>query len=93
MDITTYTIGKFAELSGIPVRTLHYYEEVGLLHPRRQTSGHRIYGTADLITLQKMKNIISRRVHFQWEFLNTSYLLSLFLSGSILFGQVPYFVR
>lgn len=54
MDMTTYTIGKFAGLSGIPVRTLHYYEEVGLLCPRRQTSGHRIYGTADLITLQKI---------------------------------------
>lgn len=54
MGSTHYSIGKFAELSGIPVRTLHYYEEVGLLCPHRQENGHRIYGTADLITLQKI---------------------------------------
>ncbi|WP_372628939.1 MerR family transcriptional regulator [Cohnella sp.] len=54
MDKETYPIGKFAELSGIPVRTLHHYDEMGLLRPRRQASGHRIYGTDDLITLQKI---------------------------------------
>ncbi|WP_238653844.1 MerR family transcriptional regulator [Paenibacillus piscarius] len=59
MDNTTYTIGKFAELSGIPVRTLHYYDEVGLLRPRRRASGHRFYGSADLITLQKIVGLKS----------------------------------
>lgn len=54
MEAAHYSIGKFAELSGIPIRTLHYYEEVGLLCPRRQDNGHRIYGSADLITLQKI---------------------------------------
>ncbi|WP_164821666.1 MerR family transcriptional regulator [Paenibacillus koleovorans] len=54
MGSTNYSIGKFAELSGIPIRTLHYYEEVGLLCPIRQENGHRSYGTADLITLQKI---------------------------------------
>jgi DNA-binding transcriptional MerR regulator len=54
MDATHYSIGKFAEISGIPIRTLHYYEEVGLLCPRRQDNGHRIYGSADLIALQKI---------------------------------------
>lgn len=54
MDSTHYSIGKFAELSGIPVRTLHYYEETGLLCPRSLDNGHRIYGTADLIALQKI---------------------------------------
>ncbi|GBF77759.1 MerR family transcriptional regulator [Paenibacillus sp. 598K] len=54
MDHTHYSIGKFAELSGIPIRTLHYYEEAGLLAPSRQDNGHRSYGTADLITLQKI---------------------------------------
>lgn len=54
MDSTHYSIGKFAELSGIPIRTLHYYEEAGLLCPRRQENGHRFYGTADLIALQKI---------------------------------------
>lgn len=54
MDQTQYSIGKFAKLSGIPIRTLHYYEEAGLLSPRRQDNGHRTYGSADLIALQKI---------------------------------------
>jgi|GEM_PF-241256 len=54
MDGTYYSIGKFAELSGIPIRTLHFYEEAGLLSPKRQDNGHRTYGTEDLITLQKI---------------------------------------
>nr|WP_272037581.1 MerR family DNA-binding transcriptional regulator [Paenibacillus sp. JJ-100] len=29
MQSTHYSIGKFAQLSGVPIRTLHYYEEVG----------------------------------------------------------------
>nr|WP_234946960.1 MerR family DNA-binding transcriptional regulator [Olsenella phocaeensis] len=28
-----YTTKQLAELAGTSVRTLHYYEEVGLLHP------------------------------------------------------------
>ncbi|QNK59546.1 MerR family DNA-binding transcriptional regulator [Paenibacillus sp. PAMC21692] len=29
-------------MTGIPVRTLHYYDEADLLKPNRQASGHRI---------------------------------------------------
>ena len=54
MQSTHYSIGKFAQLSGVPIRTLHYYEEIGLLHPNRRDNGHRIYSTADLIHLQKI---------------------------------------
>lgn len=54
MNNICYSIGKFSELSGISIRTLHYYEEAGLLRPDRQKNGHRIYGTGDLITLQKI---------------------------------------
>ncbi|NRG30962.1 MerR family DNA-binding transcriptional regulator [Bacillus circulans] len=35
----TYSVGKFSELTGIPVRTLHYYEEMGLIKPHRQAVG------------------------------------------------------
>ncbi|WP_181438817.1 MerR family transcriptional regulator [Paenibacillus sambharensis] len=59
MDATHYSIGKFAKLSGIPIRTLHYYEEAGLLCPRRQDNGHRIYGSADLVALQKIISLKS----------------------------------
>ena len=37
----TYTIGKLAALAGVSVRTLHHYDQIGLLHPsQRSTSGY-----------------------------------------------------
>ena len=37
-----YTSKKFAELSGVSVRTLRYYDEIGLLKPSRiNSSGDR----------------------------------------------------
>lgn len=37
-------IGELASMTGITVRTLHYYDEVGLLRPTKITeSGHRLY--------------------------------------------------
>jgi len=39
-------IGAIAKATGLTVRTLRYYEEVGLLTPTdRSTAGHRLYGT------------------------------------------------
>jgi len=29
----TYTIGRLVTLAGISVRMLHYYDQIGLLHP------------------------------------------------------------
>jgi len=46
---TEYTVGKVAELAGVTVRTLHHYEQIGLLEPeQRSRSGYRQYSTADL---------------------------------------------
>lgn len=74
MDNTTYTVGKFAELSGIPVRTLHYYDEVGLLRPHRRASGHRVYGSADLITLQRIIGLKS--LGFLWSVFAGSFIMA-----------------
>ena len=39
--------------TGLSVRTLHYYEEIGLLSPSRRTDGgHRIYIADDVVRLQ-----------------------------------------
>jgi DNA-binding transcriptional MerR regulator len=54
-----YTIGVFSKMTGIPVRTLHYYDDIGLLQPRRQESGHRVYGTEDIMLLQKILSLKS----------------------------------
>ena len=36
-------IGELAELSGTPTRSLRYYEEQGLIRPRRLDNGYRTY--------------------------------------------------
>ena len=48
-------INEVAKLSGVTVRTLHYYDQIGLLHPSETTdAGYRIYNTKDLETLQQI---------------------------------------
>ncbi|GAA0373632.1 MerR family transcriptional regulator [Bacillus horti] len=50
-----YSIGVFSERTGTPVRTLHYYDEIGLLKPEKNaSSGHRQYSEKDVLTLQKI---------------------------------------
>ncbi len=50
-----YTIGEFARKANVTIRTLHYYEEVGLLQPSGLTEGkHRLYSDQDFIQLQQI---------------------------------------
>jgi DNA-binding transcriptional MerR regulator len=50
-----YTVGRVADLSGVTVRTLHHYDEVGLLSPGgRSAAGYRIYEDRDLERLQRI---------------------------------------
>jgi DNA-binding transcriptional MerR regulator len=49
------TIGEVAELASISVRTLHHYDELGLLVPsERSENGYRHYDDGDLATLQQV---------------------------------------
>jgi DNA-binding transcriptional MerR regulator len=51
------TVGEVAELSGVTVRTLHHYDDVGLLEPSERTSaGYRLYSDADLLRLHSILN-------------------------------------
>ncbi|MDQ3602769.1 MAG: MerR family transcriptional regulator [Actinomycetota bacterium] len=55
LETTGYTVGKVAELSGVTIRTLHHYDEVGLLSPGgRSAAGYRIYEDSDLERLQRI---------------------------------------
>lgn len=55
MDSPTYSIGEFARLAGVTRRTLHYYDEAGLLKPFRQAAnGRRRYRKDDLLRLQQI---------------------------------------
>jgi MerR family transcriptional regulator, thiopeptide resistance regulator len=48
-------IGDVATATGLTVRTLHYYEEIGLLVPSsRSGAGHRLYSTADVERLYRI---------------------------------------
>jgi DNA-binding transcriptional MerR regulator len=50
-----YTINGLAKIAGVSARTLRYYEECGLLRPRRDGSnGYRIYGRPEVGRLQQI---------------------------------------
>ena len=51
----SYTVGAVARLAGVTVRTLHHYDEIGLLTPGARTdAGYRRYGEPDLDRLQRI---------------------------------------
>ncbi len=41
-------IGDVAAASGLPAKTIRYYEEIGLVRPRRDGNGYRRFAEADL---------------------------------------------
>ncbi len=50
-----YRVGEFAALTGVSIRTLHHYDQLGLLHPSAHSeAGYRYYSEADLLTLQQI---------------------------------------
>lgn len=50
-----WTVGEVAELTHVSVRTLHHYDEIGLLRPSGRTpAGYRLYATDDLQRLQQI---------------------------------------
>ncbi|MFF3689892.1 MerR family transcriptional regulator [Streptomyces sp. NPDC002187] len=51
----SYSVGQVAAFAGVTVRTLHHYDEIGLLRPGgRSHAGHRRYDDADLDRLQQI---------------------------------------
>jgi DNA-binding transcriptional MerR regulator len=50
-----YTVQQLARLSGVSVRTLHHYDQLGLLAPAfLGDNGYRYYGAAELLRLQQI---------------------------------------
>ncbi|MFL6001117.1 MAG: MerR family transcriptional regulator [Streptomyces sp.] len=50
-----YSVGQVAGFAGVTVRTLHHYDDIGLLVPsERSHAGHRRYSDADLDRLQQI---------------------------------------
>ena len=49
------TVTELATLAGVSVRTLHYYDQIGLLRPAGTTpSGYRLYGEREFSRLQQI---------------------------------------
>lgn len=50
-----YTVHELAKIAGISVRTLHHYDQIGLLKPGKRTdAGYRLYKDKDLLKLQQV---------------------------------------
>jgi MerR family transcriptional regulator, thiopeptide resistance regulator len=50
-----WAVSVLARLAGVTVRTLHHYDAIGLLSPRRRSGkGYRLYGADDLLRLQQI---------------------------------------
>jgi DNA-binding transcriptional MerR regulator len=55
LRMTTYTVKQLSVLAGVSRRTLHYYDQIGLLKPQDvATNGYRFYGRRDLLRLQQI---------------------------------------
>lgn len=51
----TWRVGELATATGLSVRALHHYDEIGLLRPsERTTAGHRLYSGADVHRLHRI---------------------------------------
>ncbi|MEW9550624.1 MerR family transcriptional regulator [Nonomuraea sp. NPDC050783] len=62
----SYSVGQVARLAGVTVRTLHHYDEIGLLVPTERTrAGYRRYTDADLVRLQQI--LLYRELDFPLE--------------------------
>jgi DNA-binding transcriptional MerR regulator len=57
------SVGDLAKLAGVSIRTLHHYDEIGLLSPSERTAaGYRLYSTDDVERLQRI--IVYRSLGF-----------------------------
>ncbi|SEG24856.1 MerR family transcriptional regulator [Paenibacillus sp. UNC499MF] len=53
-----WKVGDLAKLTGLTVRTLRYYDQIGLFSPSAQTeSGHRLYSEPDLSRLHQILSL------------------------------------
>ncbi|GGO81076.1 MerR family transcriptional regulator [Nonomuraea cavernae] len=54
----SYTIGRLAKLTGLPVKTIRFYSDAGVLPERERTpAGYRIYGDEDRARLELIRTL------------------------------------
>jgi DNA-binding transcriptional MerR regulator len=58
MQLEALKVGELARQTGLTIRTLHHYDEIGLLKPSLHTeAGHRLYTAGDIARLQQIKSL------------------------------------
>ena len=63
------TVNEVSKLTGVSIRTLHYYDKIGLLHPSDITdAGYRLYDDAALERLQQI--LLFRELEFPLKDIN-----------------------
>ena len=63
MNFEALKVGELARRTGLTVRTLHHYDEIGLLRPSLHTdSGHRLYTGRDVARLQQVLSLRAARL-------------------------------
>jgi len=66
MPFEALKVGELARRTGLTVRALHHYDEIGLLRPSLRTeAGHRLYSEGDVARLQRVLSL--RQLGFSLE--------------------------
>ncbi len=52
-----YSIGEFSKLTGLGIHTLRYYEQEGLIAPKRSSGNRRCYSDKDLAWIAFIKRL------------------------------------
>lgn len=55
----TIRIGELSRRSGVSQRLLRYYEDQGLLQPRRRPSGYREYLSSDIAVVRRIRGLLA----------------------------------
>lgn len=90
MEQESFPIGEFAQRSGVSIRTLRYYDSIGLLTPSRYTEGgHRLYGIPDLQKLHQIQALKFLRFSLKEiaEIIDTSIIDEASLAESLQYQQ------
>ena len=66
MSERLFTVGEVAQMAHVTVRTLHHYDDIGLLKPStRSDAGYRLYDEADIARLHQI--LLFRELEFSLE--------------------------
>lgn len=90
-DVQRLKIGEVASQSGLPVKTIRYYEEIGLLAPtvKRSESGYRLFDNQVLNRLA----FIKRSQSFGLSLNEIKTILNLHDQGQLPCGEVKLMVQ